>query len=148
MGFLKNLIKSKGKKDQKDPDNTRLLKLIERYIADSEYESYKKAVNELEFGNAYLVVPSENEWGDKFPTWTSSPAGLKMKIGTWSVDGLKATIAFTSEQALFEWAKKPTKYVALRSQAFLEICEAESIERIVIDNTLKTMIVLQNNKSR
>ena len=146
MGFLKNLIKSKGKKDQKDPDNTRLLELIERYIADSEYESYKKAVKELESGNAYLVVPSGNDWG--FPTWTSSSAGLKMKIETWSVDGLKATIAFTSEQALFEWAKKPTKYVALRSQAFLEICEAESIERIVIDNTLKTMIVLQNNKSQ
>ena len=41
-------------------------------------------------------------------SWTSSPVGLKINIGIWFVDGLKATSAFTSEEALFEWAKKPS----------------------------------------
>ena len=145
MGFLRNLFKSSGKKIEDDPDNTRLLELIEQYIADNEYDSYKKIVLELEGGNAFLIIPSENDWGGKFPVWTPSPPGLKMKLGIWFIDGLKATVAFTSEHALFEWANKSIKYVSLRSQAFLGLCEANGIDRVVIDDKLRTMIVLQNN---
>ena len=145
MGFLKNLFKFSAKKREIDPDNTRLLELIEQYIADNEYESYKKVVFELEDGNAYLLLPSENDWGEKYPTWTPSPPGLKMKLGIWFIDGLKATAAFTSEVALFEWAKKSVKYVSFRSQAVLKLCEDNGIDRVVIDDKLRTMIILQNN---
>ena len=122
-----------------------MLELIEQYIADKEYESYKKVVLELGSGNAYLLLPSDNEWGGKFQVWTSSPPGLKMKLGTSFIDGLKATVAFTSEHALFEWAKKPVKYVAMRSPAVLDLCEANGIDRVVVDDKLRTMIILQNN---
>jgi hypothetical protein len=145
MGFLGNLFKFSRKKKEKDPDNTRLLKLIDQYIVDSEYESYKKVVLELEEGNAYLLLPSDNDWGENFPDWAPSPTGLKMKLGTWVINGLKTTAAFTSEQVLFEWAQKPIKYVSLRSQAVLDLCEANGICRVVVDDRLRTMVVLEKN---
>ena len=82
--------------------------LIDQYISDNEYESYKKLVLELERGNSYLLLPSEHKLENEFLSWTSSPVGLKINIGIWFVDGLKATSAFTREEALFEWAKKPS----------------------------------------
>jgi SseB protein N-terminal domain len=147
MGFFKKLFKPSHKKENLKPDNTKLLTLIEQYISDNEYESYKKVVFELEDGNSYLLIPSENSLGDEFSSWTPSPSGLKIKIGIWFKDGLKATAAFTSEQTLFEWAKKPTKYVSFRSQMVLELCKANDIERIVIDSRQRSMIVLQKNDS-
>jgi hypothetical protein len=115
MGFFKKLFKFSSKKEDLKPDNTRLFALIEQYVSDNEYESYKKVVFELEDGNSYLLIPSENNLGEEFSSWAPSPPGLKIKLGIWFRDGLKATAAFTSEQALFEWAKKPTKYVSFRS---------------------------------
>jgi hypothetical protein len=143
MGFFKKLFKFSSKKEDLKPDNTRLFALIEQYVSDNEYESYKKVVFELEDGNSYLLIPSENNLGEEFSSWAPSPPGLKIKLGIWFRDGLKATAAFTSEQALFEWAKKPTKYVSFRSQMVLELCEANGIKRVVIDSKLRTMIVLQ-----
>jgi hypothetical protein len=145
MGFFKKLFKSYPQKEDLKPDNTRLIALIEQYISDNEYESYKKVVFELEDGNSYLIIPSESNLGEEFSSWPPSPPGLKIKIGIWFKDGLKATAAFTSEQALFEWAKKPAKYVSFRSQMVLELCEVNDISRIVIDSKQRTMIVLQKD---
>ena len=148
MKFLKKSFRTSSHKEGPNPDNTQLFVLIEQYIADNEYESYKKVVLELEQGNSYLLIPSENNLGKDFSSWAPSPPGLKIKMGIWFRDGLKATAAFTSEQALFEWAKKPAKYVSFRSQAVMELCENNSIQRIVIDSGLRTMIVIQNNDSQ
>jgi hypothetical protein len=146
MRFFKDLFQKPASEVSKNlPDNTKLFALIEQYISDNEYESYKKVVLELEQGNSYLLLPSEHELVNEFSTWTLSPAGLKVNIGIWFVDGLKATAAFTREEALFEWAKKPAKYFSFRSQTVLELCEANGIDRIVIDSKLRTMIVLQKN---
>jgi hypothetical protein len=139
--FQKQLVESSKDK----PDNIKLFALIEQYIADNEYESYKKVVLELEAGDAYLLIPSESNLGEEFSSWAPSPPGLKIKMGIWFRDGLKTTAAFTSERALFEWAKKPTKYVSIRSQMVLELCEANGIKRIVVDSKLRTMIVLQKD---
>ncbi len=144
MRFFRKLFQKRLIESSKDePDNNKLIGLIEKYIADNENESYKKVVRELETGNAYLLLPSETNVGEGFSSWAPSTPGLKLDIGIWLTDGLKATIAFTSEQALFEWAKKPTKYVSFRSQTVLEICATNDIKRVVIDNKLRTMIVLQ-----
>jgi hypothetical protein len=142
MGFFKKLFKSSSKKEEPEPDNTRLFELIEQYISDKEYESYKKVVLELEVGNSYLLIPSENDWAEKFPKWSPSPPGLKFKLTIRFVDGLKSIMAFTSEHALFEWAKEPAKYVSFRSKFVLELCELNGIDRIVIDDKLRTMIIL------
>jgi hypothetical protein len=58
---------------------------------------------------------------------------------------LKATTAFTSEEALFASTGKPVKYIALRSQVALQICKENGIDRIVIDNKLGTMMVLRQD---
>jgi hypothetical protein len=145
MRFFKKLFKTSHKKEHLKPDNTKLFALIEQYISDNEYDSYKKVVYELEDGNSYLLIPSESNLGEEFSSWAPSPPGLKIEIGIWFRDGLKATAAFTSKQALFEWAKKPTKYISYRSQVVLELCERNGISRIVIDSKQRTMIVLQRS---
>ena len=63
-----------------------------------------------------------------------------MNKGIYFVDGLKAIVAFTSEEALFNWAKRPTKYVSIPSKASIEIYEKNGIDRIVIDSKLSNMI--------
>jgi hypothetical protein len=50
------------------------------------------------------------------------------------------------EQALIGWAEKPAKCISPRSQIVLELCEANGIERVVIDSKLRTMIVLQKGE--
>jgi hypothetical protein len=144
MRSLKNLFRKQAPTASTNkPDNTQLFALIEQYIEDNEYETYKKVVFELEEGNSYLLIPSENNLGKEFSSWVPSPPGLKIKMGICLRDGVKATTAFTSEQDLFEWAKKPTKYVSFRSQVVLQLCESQGISRIVIDSIQRTMIVLQ-----
>ncbi len=62
------------------------------------------------------------------------------------MDGLKVLGAFTDEESLLSWAKKPTAYTALESKAVLELCEKELIERIVINSDLPTMFVLERDR--
>jgi hypothetical protein len=71
--FLKKLFKPAHKKEEPKPDNARLFALIEQYIADNKYESYKKVVLELEGGNSYLLLPSESKLGEEFSSWAPSP---------------------------------------------------------------------------
>lgn len=139
-----NLLPETSRKG--NPDNTRLFSLIEQYIEDNEYESYKQVVYELEGGNSFLLLPADPNLDIQSEGWTISPPGLKIKLGIYLVDGLKAIAAFTSEEALYAWAKKPTKYVSFRSTVVIEMCEKNGVDRIVIDSKLRTMIVIQKNK--
>jgi hypothetical protein len=129
-----------------NPDNKKLLELLSAYSKDNKYDNYKKVVQELTAGNAYLLLPSNKDYGDKYKTWTPVEEGHKIDLGIYFVDGLKAIAAFSSEEALFTWKKKVTKYISLPSKAIIEICEANGIDRIVIDSKLPTMVVLQRNK--
>jgi hypothetical protein len=128
------------------PDNAKLFELLNRYSKDNKYNNYKKVVEELTEGNAYLLLPSTIDYGDKYKSWTPVEEGQKIDLGIYFVDGLKAIAAFSSEEALFTWKKKVTKYVSLPSKAIIEICEANGIDRIVVDSNLPTMVVLQNSK--
>jgi hypothetical protein len=78
--------------------------------------------------------------------WRIAPENYKINLGIYEVDGIKAIGAFTSEEALFTWAKKVTKWVSLSSKVIMKICEENNIQRIVIDSSLPTMIVLQRYK--
>jgi hypothetical protein len=127
------------------PENTKLFQLIEDYIKDNAYDNYKKVVTELTEGNALLVLPAERDDDTMPDTGVSSRKDSKIIIGIYFVDGLKATAAFTSKEALFYWAKRATKCISLPSKTVIEICEANDIDRIVIDSKLRTMIVLQRN---
>ena len=128
-----------------NPDNTKLFELLNNYSKDNKYDNYKRVVEELTEGNAYLLLPSDKSYGDKYKSWTPVDKGQTIDLGIYFVDGLKAIAAFSSEEALFTWKKKVTKYVSLPSKAIIEICEANGIDRIVVDNKLPTMVVLQKN---
>ena len=129
-----------------NPDNKKLLELLNDYSKDNKYDNYKKVVEELTEGNAYLLLPSNKNYGDKYKSWAPVEKGHKIDLGIYFVDGLKAIAAFSSEEALFTWKKKVTEYISLPSKAIIEICEANGIDRIVVDNKLPTMVVLQRSK--
>ena len=122
-----------------------MFQLLDDYIKDNKYDNYKKVVAELTDGNAFLVLPTDHDNDEKFKTWSPVLEGHKIKIGIYFIDGLKATAAFTSEEALFVWKAKTTKYVSLPAKTVIEICEANDIDRIVVDSGLRTMVVLQRN---
>jgi len=128
------------------PDNTKLFELLNEYSKNNKYDNYKKVVEELTEGNSYLLLPSNKDYGGKYKSWTPSVEGQKIDLGIYFVDGLKAIAAFSSEDALFTWKKKVTKYISLPSKTIIEICEANGIDRIVVDNKLPTMVVLQKSR--
>jgi hypothetical protein len=148
MQFLKKLFNRStvDKTKRANPDNKKLIELLNEYSKDNKYKIYKKVVEELVEGNAYLLLPSNHDYGDKYKSWTPVEEGHKIDLGIYFVDGLKAIAAFSSEEALFTWKKKVAKYISLPSKAIIEICEANGIDRIVIDSKLPTMIVLQRSK--
>ena len=147
MKFFKYIFKRSNidKITEGNPKNTKLFHLLEEYINDNKYDNYKKVVAELTDGNALLVLPSKHDNDERFNTWDPVPEGHKIQLGIYIVDGLKATAAFTSKEALFLWAKKPSMCVSIASKTFMKICEANDINRIVVDSGLRTMIVLQRD---
>lgn len=129
------------------PENTRLLQLLQEYRNDNKYSNYVKVVEEITDGNAYLLLESDKDYGDKYNTWTPTEKGQKIHFGIYFVNGLKAIAAFSSEDALFTWKKKVTKYISLPAKALIEICKTNGIDRIVVDRSLPTMVVLERQKS-
>ena len=122
-------------------DNTKLFELLNEYIKDNKYENYKKVVAELTEGNAYLLLPSKHN--NNIVGWHNVPKGYKIDLGIYIVDDIKVIGAFTSEETLFTWAKKATKWISLSSKVIIQICEENDIYRIVVDSGLPTMVVLQ-----
>ncbi len=54
--------------------------------------------------------------------------------------------AFTDEQALLAWTKKPGQYTAMRSQDVLNLAQENNINRIVINNDQPNMFVVERSK--
>ena len=125
------------------PDNTSLLKLLKAYSNDNNYDNYKKVVEELTDGTAYLLLPSDKNYNNQFKSWTPAEEGQTIDLGIYFVDGLKAVAVFTSEEALYAWRKQLVKYVSLPAKTIIEICEANDINRIIVDSNLPTMFVFQ-----
>ena len=145
--FFKKIFGNSNKdKRQIEPDNTKLFKLIMNFIQNKSLENYAKVVDELKNGNAFLILPAYNESIIGTSGWTPAPEGYSIKWEGYFVDGLAATTAFTSKDALYTWTQKGTQYVALSSRTFIELCKKNGIRRIVIDNNLPTVVVLQDGE--
>jgi hypothetical protein len=131
-----------------NPDNSRLFKLLEVYQKQNgEGDSYKNVVLELMNGSSFLLLPSQND-NDSSETWTTAEKDTTLKLTcVYNVDGLKVLGAFTDENSLVTWAKKPTQYTALSSKDVLKLCEEQLIERIVLNSDLPTMFVLERNRA-
>ncbi|MCO5267443.1 MAG: SseB family protein [Brumimicrobium sp.] len=148
MGIFDKLFGSnKVKTTTANPDNNRLFDLLEIYRQQNgQGDTYKNVVLELMNGNSFLLLPSEND-GSNSDTWTTAQKGTTLKLTcVFNLDGLKVLGAFTDENALLSWAKKPTQYTALSSKDVLKLCEENLIERIVINSDLPTMFVLERNR--
>lgn len=146
MGLFDKLFGSKTKPT--NPENSRLFELLEIYQKQSgNGDSYKSVVLELMNGNSYLLLPSEND-NEISDTWTTTKKETTLKLTcVFNLDGLKVLGAFTDENALLSWAKKPTQYTALSSKDVMKLCEENLIERIVINSDLPTMFVLERNRA-
>lgn len=145
--FDKLFGKNKAKPKMADRDNSRLFNLLEIYRQQNgQGDSYKNVVFELMNGISCLLLPSEND-GANSDTWITAPKGTMLNLTcVFNLDGLKVLGAFTDENALLSWTKKPTPYTALSSKDLLKLCEENSIERIVINSDLPTMFVLERNR--
>jgi hypothetical protein len=120
--------------------------LLNEYSNDNKYDNYVKVVEEITDGDAYLLLVSDKDYGSAYDTWAPTEKGQKIDLGIYFVDGLKAIADFTSEDALFTWKKKVTKYVSLPAKALIEICKTNGIDRIVVNSSLPTMVVLERQK--
>ena len=145
MRLFDKLFGNKSKTTQ--PDNSRLLKLLQIYHEQNgKGNSYKNVVLELMNGNSFLLLPSQND-GEGSATWKTTEKDTTLKLTTvYNLDGLKILGAFTDEASLLKWAKQPTQYTALRSKDVLKLCEDQLIERIVINSDLTTMFVLERGR--
>ncbi|HVU96891.1 MAG TPA: SseB family protein [Puia sp.] len=127
------------------PDNTRLLQLLDVYwMTDGKGNTYKNVVLELMNGNSFLLLPGPNEVCKQSDDWITTQEAMTLKLSSlYTHDGLKVLAAFTDEKALLEWSKKPCPYASMRSQDLLELCEANGIKRIVINNNSSNTFVLE-----
>lgn len=127
------------------PDNTRLLELLDVYWkADGKGKTYENVVLELMKGNSFLMLPGQSELGEKTEGWVTTKEVTALNLASlYTLDGLKVLAAFTDEKALMDWSKKALPYTSMRSQAVLELCEANGITRIVINNNSPNTFVLE-----
>lgn len=145
MGLFDKLFGNKSKPT--NPDNSRLFKLLQVYQKQpSKGDSYKNVVLELMSGNSFLLLPSQND-SEASASWTTAQKDTTLQLDcVYNLDGLKVLAAFTDEDALLTWAKKPTQYTALSSKDVLKVCEEQLIDRIVVNSDLPTMFVLERNR--
>ncbi|QFZ55366.1 SseB family protein [Oceanihabitans sp. IOP_32] len=148
MGIFDKLFGTKKKvaENNENPDNTKLVGLLEKYGKNQSQENYQKAFNEIMEGNAMLVLPSVND-GEPKDNWTTLQKDSTLKLtSVFDQDGLKVLGAFTSPEKLVEWTKKETEYTAMKSKDVIDFCQAHGIDRIVIDTDMPTMFVLERNR--
>lgn len=146
MGLFDKIFKRKP--SQGDPDNSRLLELINIFWKENEREnSYKNVVLELMNGNSFLMLPTENDSVHETNDWATTQQGATVNLASViNLDGLKVLGAFTDEQAMLSWTKRPNEYTSMRSQDVLKICEENNINRIVINSDQPNMFVVERGK--
>jgi len=97
-------------------------------------------------GAYFLYLPTQND-GKSDHQWKTLEQGSELKLkSVFNLDGLKVLAAFSSEMALSEWSENPSTFSALNSKDVLSLCEANGIDRIVIDSKQSTMFVLERSQ--
>jgi hypothetical protein len=150
MNFLKKIFgRQKGvpqEKMNKNPDNTRLIFLLNVFSEHGSNENYEQVVQEIQHGNSFFLLPSLNDGKDNSGDWGIIEPGQTLNLTSiYDLDGMKAIAVFTDEKALFNWAQKPTQYVAIPTTVLPDLCVQMGIVKIVINNDQKNMFVLLRN---
>jgi len=149
MNFLKKLFggsdKTTDSQEKKNPENTRLNYLLNIWGQHQSDSNYKAVMDEILNGNSFLLLPSVND--NETIGWTTSEASKTLNLtSVFNLDGLKVLGAFSDENSLVEWSKKPTQYTALPTKDIIEICKEQGIDRVVINSDQKNMYVLERNR--
>ena len=146
MGLFNKLFGGKSKAD--NPDNTKLLILLDKYCKEnSGGDTYKNVLFELMNGNSFLMFPTQNDTNTDPDKWTISEKDTIFKLASVvNLDGLKVLGAFTDEQSLLAWTKKQSQYTAMRSKDVLQFAQDNGIDRIVINSDQPNMFVLERSR--
>lgn len=146
MGIF-NLFK-KNNPPTGNPDNIKLLRLLEKYREENgKGDTYKNVLLELTNGNSFLMFPTQNDSNTDPDKWTMAEKNTTLKLASVvNIDGLKVLGAFTDEQALLAWTKKPSQYTAMRSKDVLKFVQDNGMDRIVINSGQLNMYVLERSR--
>lgn len=142
---MKRLLKRLWTKQPDKPDNRKLLGLLEEWSVQTSDEQYEAVAREIISGNGYFLIPTpinpqiSHEWKTTTEAITLSIESIR------TLHGKKVLGVFSSETALNDWAGKTRTYVAMLTTAILDLCERQSIERIIVDSGSRTMFVLDRN---
>ena len=153
MSFFKKLFSKKENteqaitEEQKNPDNTRLLYLLDIYSKNPSADNYRAVLDVIMSGNAYLLLQSVNE-GQNNVGWRTLEVGAEINFNcVFNLEGLLVLAAFTDEAAMVEWAKQPVEYTMLPTSAVIDFCKQNNIDRIVINSDQKNMFVMERDRS-
>lgn len=156
MSFLKKLFAKKETEitqpqpiaeEKKNPDNTRLLYLLDIYCSNSNSETYGAVMEEITSGNACLLLTSKERERTEYG-WHTAQEGETLEFNcVFEVEGLSVLAAFTDEAALLEWAKQPMHYIALPTANVIDFCQQNNIDRVVINSDQKNMFVMERDRS-
>lgn len=152
MSFLKKIFGGSGNKkteikENKNPDNTRLLYLLDIYGQHPSNDNYRVVLEEITNGNSFLLIPSAND-NTGTTGWHTAEAGTTLNLASvFNLDGLKVLGAFSDETSLMKWAKRETQYTAIKTQDIIDFCKENKIDRVVINSDQKNMFVLERNRA-
>lgn len=147
MGLIDKIFGNKKiSTENRNPDNFKLIALLEKYNQNNSSENYKRAFNEIVNGNSFLILSSLNNEGSN-GNWKTIEKGSTLNLTcVFNHDGLIVLGAFTTPEKLLEWTKEATQYTAMKSKDVIYFCQTNRIDRIVIDSDLPTMFVLERNR--
>lgn len=150
MSFLKKLFGGNKKPNddlpKKDPENTRLIYLLDNWEKNPSKDNYHAVVDEVLNGNSFLLLPSVND-RESSMGWETIEKGMTLNLTcVFNIDGLKVLAAFSDENALVAWSKTQTQYTALSTKEIVNLCAEQGIDRVVINSDQKNMFVLERNR--
>jgi hypothetical protein len=144
MGFLKNLFPSKRElKTEKQPDNARLIFLLNIYSEHNSDKNSRLILDELKNGNNFLIVPIIDEHNKAI----GEQANILTLASSFDLDGLKVLGAFTDEASLMRWANAPTPYYATKSGLLLDFARDNKVNKVVINMGSPNCYIVEKQKS-
>jgi len=151
MNFFKKLLGISDdvqpeKKENGNPDNSRLIYLLDIHGQHPSSGNYKAVLDEITSGNSFLLLPSANENANT-NGWQTAQVGTTIKLSSiFNLDGLRVLGAFSDETALVKWTNQVTQYTAIKTQDLIDFCKQNNVDRIVINSDQKNMFVLERNR--
>jgi hypothetical protein len=134
-----------------EPNNTKLIALLNDWSKDPIFNNYEKVMDELVNGSSFLMLPSQND-KQAGKDWRVSKDETLNLTCIFEVDGQKIIGGFTDDDAIIRWAKGAATYTSMRSQEVLQLCEREGIYKIVINSDSPNIFLAQrktlDNKHR